>query len=98
MCCYWQAMLFPQFPHMRRHLERIEKLYDLFCEPAPKPFSFNYMLSLGPRPKTNPSVDRFQYRTRGRKGLVDIVHIPKDLLYLPDRFPARYTGSDIHTG
>ena len=24
-------------------------------------------LSLGPRPKTNPSVDHFQYRTRGRK-------------------------------
>ena len=31
------------------------------------------VLSLGPRPKTNPSADRFQ-------------------------FPARYTGSDMHTG
>ena len=38
--------------------------------------------SLGPRPKTNPSADRFQYRARGRKGLVDIVHIPKDSLPL----------------
>ena len=41
-----------------------------------------YERSLGPRPKTNPSADRFQYRTRGRKGLVDIVHIPKDSLPL----------------
>ena len=38
--------------------------------------------SLGPRPKTNPSANRFQYRARGRKGLVDIVHIPKDSLPL----------------
>ena len=38
--------------------------------------------SLGPRPKTNPSADRIQYRARGRKGLVDIVHIPKDSLPL----------------
>ena len=36
--------------------------------------------SLGPRPKTNPSVDQFQYRGWGRKGLVDLVHIPKDSL------------------
>ena len=27
----------------------------------------NAYVSLGPRPKTNPSVDRFQYRTWGRK-------------------------------
>ena len=38
--------------------------------------------SLGPRPKTNPSVDQFQYCGRGRKGLVDLVHIPKDSLPL----------------
>ena len=36
--------------------------------------------SLGPRPKTNPSTDRFQYRAW--KGLVDLVHIPKNSLPL----------------
>ena len=36
--------------------------------------------SLGPRPKTNPSADRFQYHAG--KGLVDLVHIPKNSLPL----------------
>ena len=44
--------------------------------------SFGWWISLAPRPKTNPSPDRFQYRARGRKGLVDIVHISKDSLPL----------------
>ena len=67
----------------------------------------DFLLSLSPRPKTNPSADHFQYcywdylldnLIGSAKCLAEFevcrLHV---YLHVPDCVPARYTGSDKHT-
>ena len=47
--------------------------------------------SLGPRPKTNPSADRFQYRTFS----IIFPHVILEAIYMPDEVWGRDKGHTV---